>query len=275
MTRLASVLTVLCAALFVVLLVSYGSSGGTEDGSGGVPGQTAGRLSRVHGRYGIEADFDAAYVDTHADRVTVRVPEVFELANIAFAITDYGMESPYRVFKDSGYYEEVLDHFGAYRDHPLIAEIEFSDRRVGDYFEWQTSSLAYEFEGRRIVAGDHYAPTGDAAGWFLDQLGLLEDFAAATDFREFYAAHRRFYERQIASYREKVPVRRMWRWLEAEFRSFRCVRCLARDALGVTRDGGALRRSLPGDDCLVCRALRTASGDAGPGAAKGASAGRP
>jgi hypothetical protein len=203
--------------LLVVLLAFCGLSGGTEDGSGGVPGQTAGRLSRVHGRYGIEASFDADYVNVHADRVTVRVPEVFELANIAFAITDYGMESPYRVFKDSGYYEEVLERFGAFRDHPLIAEVEFSDRRLGDYFEWRTSSLAYEFEGRRIVAGDHYAPTGEAAGWFHDQLDLLEDFAAATDFREFYAAHRGFYERQIASYREKVPVRRMWRWLETEF----------------------------------------------------------
>jgi hypothetical protein len=116
----------------------------------------------------------------------------------------------------------VIDHFGPHRDHPLIDEIEFSDSRVGDYFEWRTASLAYRFEGRRIVSGPQreglpYAATTDASGWFHDQVRLLEDFAEETGFREFYAEHGPFYEEQGASYKAKVPVERMWEWLETQF----------------------------------------------------------
>lgn len=67
------------------------------------------------------------------------------------------------------------------------------------------------------AGGLPYGAATDASGWFHDQLRLLEDFAEATGFREFYAENRDFYEAQIASYRAKVPVERMWEWLETQF----------------------------------------------------------
>jgi hypothetical protein len=176
-----------------------------------------GAKTNVRPAFGIEASYDGEYVERRAGNVAVSVPEVFELANIAFAITDYGIENPYRVFKDSDYYTEVMNHFEPYADHPLIEHIEFSDARVADYFSWRTASLAYRFEGQRLADGEPYAPAADAAGWFHDQRELIEDFAAESGFREFYAEHRAFYEEQRASYRKKVPVRRMWRWLETQF----------------------------------------------------------
>lgn len=174
-------------------------------------------MSRFETRFGITARYETDYADAHKDAVSVRVPEVFELANIAVAVTDYGREHPYRVFKEGAYYEEVMAHFGPYSDHPLVEKIEFSDERIGDYYEWRTASLGYRFEGSELVAGSPYRPTKEATGWFHDQLELIEDFAETSGFRTFYAEHAEFYDSQIASYEEKVPVRRMWDWLDAQF----------------------------------------------------------
>lgn len=44
-------------------------------------------LTQTHPRYDIEAHYASEYAETRDGRVAVRVPEVFELANIAFAIT--------------------------------------------------------------------------------------------------------------------------------------------------------------------------------------------
>ena len=66
-------------------------------------------------------------------------------------------------------------------------------------------------------AGSAGKTTDEATGWFHDQIELIEDFAETSGFREFYAEHAEFYDSRIASYEEKVPVRRMWDWLDAQF----------------------------------------------------------
>ncbi len=158
-------------------------------------------------------DFDADHREAKSGQVEVVIPEVYELFNVALALTDASQSNPYR-YADHGsaYYEEVMAHFGPYADHPVIAEIEASLGR----FPSHRALFAYTLEGDAIVPG------GPHAGSWRDQvfenyLPLLEDFAVVSDYREFYAAHRPYYEEQIATYEATVPLDAIWSWLEAEF----------------------------------------------------------
>ena len=158
-------------------------------------------------------DFDADHRETNGGQIEVVIPEVYELFNVALALTDASRNNPYR-YADHGspYYEEVMSHFGPYADHPVVAEIEASLGR----FPSHRALFAYTFEEDAIVPGGPYA-----GSWrdqvFEDYLPLLEDFAAVSNYREFYAAHRPYYEEQIAIYQATVPLDAIWSWLEAEF----------------------------------------------------------
>jgi hypothetical protein len=167
----------------------------------------------------LPAHYDTDYMKTHKDTVQIEIPEVYELANIAIAITDYGLENPNAVRKKGEYYERVKNHFLSHRSHPLISKIEFSGKQLfSRYYGFRENSARYRFDRDRIVLSGIY-PT--RWSWFpdifSDHLNLVEDFARATRFREFYRDNQSFYEEQIKRYREVVPVKRMWGWLENQF----------------------------------------------------------
>lgn len=165
------------------------------------------------------AHYDMDYIRTHKGTVQIEIPEVYELANIAIALTDYGLKNPNAVRKGGEYYERVKNQFLSHRSHPLISTIEFSGKQsFSRYYGFRENSARYRFDGDRIVLSGIY-PTRWA--WFpdtfTDHLNLVEDFARETRFREFYRDNRSFYEEQIETYREVVPVKRMWEWLENQF----------------------------------------------------------
>jgi hypothetical protein len=158
------------------------------------------------------ADFDEED-KRQSGEIRVVIPEVYELMNIAIALTETSQNNPYR-YADHGaaYYQEVMDYFGSYDDHPLIAEVEASLRR----FPSHRAIFDYVFKGDEIVPGGPFA-----GSWrdsvFEDYLPLMEDFAVASDFRQFFADHQDFYEEQVALYKEFVPLRNIWTWMENEF----------------------------------------------------------
>ena len=165
------------------------------------------------------AQFDTAYIEKNTGTVQVEIPEVFELANVAISITDYGLDSPYGVRKEGEYYEQVKAHFLPYKDHPLIAAIEPpDDNPYTRYYAFRDNSARYVFEGNSIRPSGLYPKKW---AWFPDlftkHVELVEDFASESGFREFYRDNLLYYEEQIRKYKETVPVKRMWTWLEQNF----------------------------------------------------------
>lgn len=176
--------------------------------------------------------FDQDYIARYKGEVTYEVPEVYELANIAIAISKYGQESPYRVYKHGDYYQRVMEHFLPFEDHPLFDEINYSDASLTDYYSFRENSLAYTFEENRLIPGGIFPPGSiwgrrDQVDEFSRNLSLLEDFAETSGFRTFYAENVEFYQSQSNAYREAAPVTDMWQWLEnrfeASFDSYRVV----------------------------------------------------
>ena len=163
-----------------------------------------------------KASFSQEYIDQNQGQVSVVVPEVYELANVIIAITDYGIDDPFRVYKEGDYYKEVIDHFSPFRDHPLISKLNLSDARFDLYIRFRENSFAYRFEGDKIIPHETYKIV-QIPNWFEKYREDVEDFARESEFRQFYEDHEDFYLEQAGTYLERVPVRKMWEWLEDRF----------------------------------------------------------
>lgn len=140
----------------------------------------------------------------------VEIPEIFELANVAIAISEEGLKNPYRVHKHGPYYERVLKHFLPFKGHPLITQPDL--HRNYTYF-FRDNSVCFRFEGDTIVPSGY--PPMRTPDLFGKHRAAVEDFAAVSGFRRFYRDNLPYYREQIQRYEKKVPLRRMQTWLEA------------------------------------------------------------
>lgn len=150
--------------------------------------------------------------------VRVLVPEVYELANVAIAITDHGRTAPYVVLREGAYHERVLEHFAPHSEHPLVRAIgPLIAASYRNYYGFRENAFSYRLEGARLVHEGRYESVWRHPDLFAEQLALVEDFAAASGFREFYDAERSTYDDQIARYRELVDLAGMAGWLHSRF----------------------------------------------------------
>lgn len=170
------------------------------------------------------ARFDQAYRAAHRGQTVVEVPEVYELVNIAIAISPYGRSDRDMVYHDSAYYAEVQAAFADHADHPLIGRIDAmlrTDR--SSYFPFKMNAYAFTFDPNgEIVRSPVYDRTGFAGSMdndLLPYLADLNDFARTSGFREFYARHRALYDEQIRFFQTEADVAAIARWLSAQFPS--------------------------------------------------------
>ena len=170
------------------------------------------------------AQFDAAYQAAYRGRTVVEVPEVYELVNIAIAITPSGQGDPDMVYQDSSYFQAVQSYFAAHADHPLIQRVEAMLRENrSNYFSFKMNGYAFVFDAQgQIVRSPVYDRTGFAGSLenpVLPLLADLQDFARVSGFRDFYREHQALYAQQIAFFEEEAQVSRISSWLTQSFPS--------------------------------------------------------
>jgi len=163
----------------------------------------------------IKANYTLGYIKKNKSKVIIEIPEVYELTNIIIAITDYGL-STNRVYKQGEYYERVLRHFLPFKNHPLIPKIEPVVRKSSLFRPLKENSACYVFKKDLIVTGGIY-PFIKFLNPFRNHIKLIEEFAVKSQFRNFYRDNLSYYTHQIEKYREKVPIKKMWLWLEKNF----------------------------------------------------------
>jgi hypothetical protein len=168
------------------------------------------------------AVFDKKYQETHRGRTFVEVPEVYELVNVAIAMTPIGIEDKNLVYKDSDYYKRVREWFDKYSNHPLLAALNDDlKKNYNRYFTLKMNGYAFEFNDvNKIVQSKVYDRTGfrgESANTLRPYLSALQSFADETNFREFYKENRETYESQIAFYRDTANIAEMKRWLDKNF----------------------------------------------------------
>lgn len=152
------------------------------------------------------------------------MPEVYELVNIAIAISPFGQGDRDMVYHDSPYYAAVQTHFAPYVDHPLIKRVDAmlrADRM--DYFTFKMNGYAFVFDAEgRIVRSPVHDRTGFAGSLdnaVLPYLDDLQDFANVSDFRAFYREHQDLYKTQIRFFEDEAQVARISSWLGERFPS--------------------------------------------------------
>ena len=166
--------------------------------------------------------FDKKYRDTHRGKTFVEVPEVYELINVALAMTPTGIADKNMVFQNSDYYARVRKWFDKFKDHPLLAALdEALKKNPYSYSTLKMNGYAFEFDRKgRVVQSKIYDRTGfrnEPTNALRPYLALMQSFADATDFRKFYRENAETYQEQIVFYRDVANIAEMKRWLDRNF----------------------------------------------------------
>lgn len=168
------------------------------------------------------AVFDEKYRAAHRGKILVEIPEVYELVNVALAMTPTGIRDKNLVYQNSEYYARVRRWFDPHAGHPLLAALESAlKQNPNSYFSLKMNGYAFEFDGRgRIVQSKVYDRTGfvnERSNTLRPFLAQLQSFADASDFRKFYRENAEVYREQVAFYRDAANVSEMKRWLDRNF----------------------------------------------------------
>lgn len=164
------------------------------------------------------AAFNEKYKAAHSGKTHVEIPEVYELVNVIFALTEYGKTNA--IYKNTDYYKAVISHFAPYGREKAVQVVDSLLKLSPSFFylHLKMDSYAYLFQGGRIVNGgiyDRIAP-GDK-NELEPYLPLLEEFAGKSKFRDFYSKHTSYYESLIADYKQSINIADMKSWLSKQF----------------------------------------------------------
>ncbi|CAN5403764.1 hypothetical protein BH09BAC4_BH09BAC4_17780 [soil metagenome] len=163
------------------------------------------------------AVFNDAYKKANEGKTSLEIPEVYELINVVFALTNYG-KTP-AIYKETDYYPAVIAHFSPCKNHPAVRSIDsLLAKSEGNYYNLKMDSYAYRFDGAKLINGGVY----DRVNWgevneLAPYIPLLEEFAKQSKFRTFYRKHTPYYESLIEDFRKNVDVATMKAWLEKQF----------------------------------------------------------
>lgn len=168
------------------------------------------------------AVFNNEYRKQHLGKTYVEVPEVYELVNIAIALTRTATADRGLVYQQGPYYSSMRKWFAPHANHRAVALLDSALRvNRNSYFTLKMNGYAFVFDERgRIVRSPVYNRTGfttDRSNSLLPYIDELEAFARVARFREFYRTQRWRYQRQIAFYRDTANIAEMKNWLERNF----------------------------------------------------------
>lgn len=158
-------------------------------------------------------------------KAVYEIPAVYELMNIAFAITDTNNYSGnlniyYNIIDTStAYYKEVVHYFSNHKKHKLITAL---NKQLKKSYVRYLYNLQ---KGYNSNISDNEIRRKNKFPLFLTlQYGfqsvkrsVIEDFAKASDFQSFYENHRFHYQQILDDAKQKLSLTNIQQWLENEF----------------------------------------------------------
>jgi hypothetical protein len=168
------------------------------------------------------ANFDVEYQKKYRGKTTIEIPEVYELVNIAIAMTPTAIADKNLVIQNTEYYKRMREWFDEYKDYKVIRDFEeLLKKNPNIYFSLKMNGYAYEFgKNNKLVKSkvyDRTGFTGEKSNTLAPYIPQLEVFAIASNFRKFYRKNRKTYDEQIAFYRDTANIAEMKNWLDKNF----------------------------------------------------------
>lgn len=176
------------------------------------------------------ATFSEQYKSTFNNKTIIAVPEVYELVNVVIALTNKGLNDSDLVNHETSYYTDVINYFGKYKTEEVVLIFDsILQNQWWKYFYLKMDAYAFEYKKGKITNYGVY----DRVNWeFVNTLQpymiQLEDFYRLTKFSEFYNAHEKYYNNQIAYMRDSLNIKGMQNWLNKNFPStnYNCVKVI-------------------------------------------------
>jgi hypothetical protein len=172
--------------------------------------------------------FPAEYMEKNKGNIQFDIPESYELANIIWTLSPSGQRAK-DLNKEGEYYKRVVAHFTPYLNHPIFKALNFPDSIYAkNYYDFRENSFAFNFQQTKtnssnttlLYNGPYYFVFGNEladSSLFGKLKPLVEDFAAKSQFRQFYKNNLDYYKKEIRRQRELLPIKKMWSWLEEQF----------------------------------------------------------
>ncbi len=161
-----------------------------------------------------EVNFSEDYMNEMNDSVTFEIPEVQELLHIVMAISPYGLQSDEIVDKSTEYYEQVLAHFGPFKEEKIVARVNQQLKR-NRYSRLKMDAVGFKFEVDQIVKSEIYPEMNwDDRNWLEPLVSELEEFAKVSSFRQFFSLQKDYYSYELDLLKSQLAVRDQWTWLE-------------------------------------------------------------
>lgn len=147
--------------------------------------------------------------------IEIVIPEVYELANVILAITDYGIADESEIHKGTKYYDEMMVYFKPYRNHPLLKKVNYSRDLWEDLLSFRTDAIAFSFDSSGNLKRDFPFFANEGHKPFDTNLDLINDFAKKSNFRQFFNSHKQFYESVLNRYSSYYMVKEMRLFLDS------------------------------------------------------------
>lgn len=170
----------------------------------------------------VPAYFSQDYIVKNDGKVNFEIPEVYELANIIWTLSEHGQKAD-NLNKNSKYYENVYSYFKPFLKHRVFKELDSNIHNYADsYYDFRENSLVFVFNQNKIIRSEPYFYVmghdwENYTSLFQKLIPQIEDFAKISQFKKFYKQNDSYYQKSINKQSELMPVKKMWSWLENNF----------------------------------------------------------
>lgn len=156
---------------------------------------------------------------------SVEIPQVYELVNIIFALSDYGKNNSELIDTTTDYYKRVIQHFGRFKNDPLVEKIAkkipkklfgqsnintFSLRLTSTNYEIDSNGKLYNTNMYHLIKVPFIMHTEK----IVDE---LNDFIERTKFIDFYNDEKIYYDTLISEQKKYGEYESVIKWLSANF----------------------------------------------------------
>lgn len=156
---------------------------------------------------------------------SVEIPQVYELTNILIALTDYGKNNPELIDTTTAYYKRVIQHFGKFRNEPLVQKITkkipkklfgqsnistFSLRLTSTDYDIDNNGKLYNTKMYRLIKPPIIMHTAKI-------VNELNDFIEKTNFLYFYNSEKEYYDTLISEQKKYGEYENVIKWLSLNF----------------------------------------------------------
>jgi phage-related protein len=160
--------------------------------------------------------FSKRYKKEHKGNFSFEIPEFQELFLIVVALTPTGINDLNLVNHEGEYYHKVMNHFGKYKNEPIIKQIDTLIKE--NYAQSKMDACGFYFKGNRIKKEKTYDYLSWNGGNYIEPyIEEFKKFAIKTKFRIFYADNIPYYNNLISLMKNQSPVQKQWNWLEKNF----------------------------------------------------------